>query len=201
MWLDQLASKPKLRLLRYLARHAEPVTGRQLALAANVQPKRAREALATLAAMGLVHERKAGRASLYTLNRGHYAVRTILIPGFKREIGWLDDLGRRLMVLARGQIHSVVLYGSWARGDGRPTSDVDLLLIVRDGTHKDVLERSLEGIRTMALTRYGVPVSLLVLSTDEVAGRVRARSRFIRDILEQGRILAGRPLSDVLHGA
>ncbi len=201
MWLDQLASKPKLRLLRYLAHHPEPVTGRQLALAAKVQPKRAREALATLVALGLVHQRKAGRASLYTLNRAHYAVCTILIPGFKREIGWLDELGRHLMLFAPGSVRSVMLYGSWARGDGRPTSDVDLLLIVHNATRKDALERRLEEIRTMALTRYGVPVSLLVLSTSEVADRVRTRSRFIRDILEQGRVLAGRPLSDVLRDA
>lgn len=201
MWLDQLASKPKLRLLRYLAQHPEPVTGRQLAFAARVQPKRAREALATLVGLGLVQERKAGRASLYTLNRAHYAVRTILVPGFKRETGWLDDLGRRLILFAGGQVRSVVLYGSWARGEGRPTSDVDLLVIVHKGTRKDALERRLEGVRTMALTRFGVPVSLLVLTTDEVAEHVRTRSRFIRDVLEQGRILAGRPLSDVLRSA
>lgn len=201
MWLDQLASKPKLRVLRYMARHAEPTTGRQLALGAGVQPKRAREALASLAGLGLVHERKAGRASLYTLNRSHYAVRSILIPGFKRETGWLDELGRRLVAVAGPQVRSVMLYGSWARGTGRPTSDVDLLLVVREGTRKEVLERRLDGVRTMTLSAFGVPVALLVLSVGEIRDRVRSRSRFIREIVEQGRVLAGQPLSDVLRRA
>lgn len=201
MWLDQLSSKPKLRLLRYLALHRGTFTGRQLALAAGVQPKRAREALGALVELGWVQERKAGRASIYTLNRQHYVARSILIPAFARETGWLDELGRRLVTVTPSVIRSVILYGSWARGDARPNSDVDLLVVVSDWARKDTLERRLEVFRTAALDRFGVSVSFLVLSTHELASRARARSRFIRDILEQGRVLAGRPISDVLRSA
>lgn len=201
MWLDQLASKPKLRLLRYLALHYGAFTGRQLALSAKVQPKRAREALAALVELGWVQERKAGRASIYSLNRRHYVVRSILIPAFARETGWLAELGRRVVGVTPSVIRSVILYGSWARGDARPDSDVDLLIVVTDSIRRDVLDRRLDGFRTEALDRFGVPVSFLVLSMHELAHRTRTRSRFMREILEQGRVLAGRPLSDVLKSA
>jgi hypothetical protein len=201
MWLDQLSSKPKLRLLRYLALHHGAFTGRQLALAAGVQPKRAREALAALVELGWVRERKAGRASIYTLNRHHYVVQGILIPAFARETGWLAELGRRLVAVSPPVIRSVILYGSWARGDARPNSDVDLLVVVSDRARKDTLNRHLEAFRASALDRFGVSLSFLVLSTQELADRAQTRSPFIRDILEQGRVLAGRPISDVLRSA
>jgi len=201
MWLDQLSSKPKLRLLRFLALHPGAYTGRQLALAAGVQPKRAREALVDLVQLGLVRARIVGRASVYTLNRRHYAVRSILVPAFARETGWLDELGRRVLLVSAGVIRSVILYGSWARSEARPSSDVDLLVVVSDRARKEALERRLEVIRTLALDRFGVPVSLLLLTSHELTQRVRTRSRFIREVLEEGRVVAGRPISDVARSA
>lgn len=201
MWLDYLSSKPKLRLLRYLVHHNGMFTGRQLALAAGVQPKLARAALSDLVRGGLVRERKAGRAFLYTLNRQHYAVSGVLAPAFKRETEWLEVLARRLITVAPGMIRSVVLYGSWARGEAGSESDVDLLVVVSDSARKDLLERRLDTFRLEAVDRFGVPVSLLMMTPSELAGSSKMQSRFLRDILEQGRVLAGRPLSQVVRSA
>jgi DNA-binding transcriptional ArsR family regulator len=80
MILDLLGSRPKLRLLRYLATHEELQTGRALAYAAGVEPKRAAEALADLVEAGLVDRRRAGRAFLYSLNPDNYVVAEICFP-------------------------------------------------------------------------------------------------------------------------
>jgi hypothetical protein len=53
MSLDILASRPKMRLLRYLATHQGAFTGRALAQAAGVEAKRAAEALTDLAKLRL----------------------------------------------------------------------------------------------------------------------------------------------------
>lgn len=38
-------------------------------------------------------------------------------------------------------IRGILIFGSWARGDQRPTSDVDVLAIVKEGAWRDVEER------------------------------------------------------------
>lgn len=69
------------------------------------------------------------------------------------------------MVVAAAAPAKVVLFGSHARGDAGPDSDVDLLVIERD-----VPNRAQEMVRLRRLLRpLKIPVDLLVASEREVA--------------------------------
>ncbi len=200
MWLDLIASKPKVRLLRYLAFHTGEFSGLELARATASDAKRTREVLADLVGMDLVTRRVVGRASLYALNRKHYAVGSILLPAFRREMEWLEQLGRSVLSVAPKQILSVMLYGSWARGEARPDSDIDLLVVAAgNGRTTAELEHRLVQYRTRAMDRFGRPVSFLLKTPREVASRIRSRDRFFREVLTQGRVLAGRSISEVIR--
>ena len=45
----------------------------------------------------------------------------------------LDDLVRRIVEVAHPR--QIILFGSAARGDMGPQSDIDVLVVVPDGTH------------------------------------------------------------------
>jgi len=203
MILDLLGSRPKLRLLRYLATHEELQTGRALAHAAGVEPKRAAEALADLVEAGLVRRRRAGRAFLYSINRDNYAVAEILLPAFINERDWLKRLGDEIRRSLPG-IDSVILYGSWAKGKAQPQSDVDLLLVTRPNVGKSQaiqLQERADDIRVRMSERYGRPISLLIVGLENLRRRLRKRDRFIREILAEGQVLAGSSLGEVVaHG-
>jgi predicted nucleotidyltransferase len=203
MILDLLGSRPRLRLLRYLATHEGLQTGRALAHAADVEPKRAGEALADLVEAGLVDRRRAGKAFLYSINRDNYAVAEILLPAFINERDWLkrlgDDIRRSLPA-----IDSVILYGSWAKGKAQAQSDVDLLLVTRQNVGKSQaiqLQERANDIRARMSERYGRPISLLIVGVENLRRRLRKRDRFIREILAEGQVLAGSGLGEVVaHG-
>jgi len=186
--LDVLGSRPKLRLLRYLATHDEALTGRALARAAGVDPKRASEALADLVETGLVQRRRAGRAFLYSINRNAYVVDEILLPAFANERDWLKRLGDEIRRSAPG-IVSVILYGSWAKKTARPRLGKDDALR---------LQESLDDTRERMSERYGRPVSLLLIDPADLRHRLRKRDPFIREVVAQGRVLAGAGLAEVL---
>jgi predicted nucleotidyltransferase len=46
----------------------------------------------------------------------------------------LDDLVRRIVEVV--QPRQIILFGSAVRGDMRPDSDIDILVVVPDGTHR-----------------------------------------------------------------
>ncbi len=71
----------------------------------------------------------------------------------------IEMAGRRLAAAAR-QPARVLLFGSHARGDAGPDSDLDFLVIERD-----VPNRHAEMTRlTRELRSFGVPVDVLVVS-------------------------------------
>lgn len=81
-------------------------------------------ALSTLTELGVVETRAIGRAMVHTINENHYTVqplRALLDP-----VGALRGIVRSVV---DARVVSVILYGSVARGEARPDSDVDLAVI------------------------------------------------------------------------
>src|SRR6266540_2316147 len=89
----------------------------------------------------------------------------------------------------------VIVYGSVARGEATPDSDVDLLVIA-PSTEKafDRIDRARHAIRDLS---QGLEISPLVLTPQEVQCRLEADDRFIRQIIDTG-IEVGE--SDVSRG-
>lgn len=86
-----------------------------------------RKAADRLVEQGIVIRRRAGQAKLYKLNRDHIAA-----PHIEGLVTLRMQLVARLReVIAewRAPAHSVLLFGSVARGEAGPQSDLDLLVI------------------------------------------------------------------------
>ena len=82
------------------------------------------QALSTLTELGVVETRAIGRAMVHTINENHYSIqplRALLDP-----VGALRGIVRSVV---DSRVVNVILYGSVARGEARPDSDVDLAVI------------------------------------------------------------------------
>jgi hypothetical protein len=93
--------------------------------------------------------------------------KTKLVPGSFGEDslpasllqGTLDEATKALMELLDDDLIAVVLYGSWARGEARPGSDVDLLVIAQNlPEHRFDRSRFLHQV---VVGRCPLPVSIL----------------------------------------
>jgi predicted nucleotidyltransferase len=78
----------------------------------------------------------------------------------------------------------VIVYGSVARGKATLDSDIDLL-VVAPSDEKGYLRmaNARAAIRDLS---FGLPVSPLVLTPDEVARQIERGDPFVREIVEQG---------------
>ena len=96
----------------------------------------------------------------------------------------IDEAARRIAAAAPGA--KVVLFGSHARGDAQPDSDVDLLVIeprVDDQFGEIVrLQRVLASLR--------LPADIVVLSEEHVEDWRDVPSTMLYDALREGRVLA-----------
>ena len=96
----------------------------------------------------------------------------------------LHDLRRKLNEAFPGKIEKLVLYGSRARGDYEPWSDVDVAIIVKDLERylKDDIFRLVADIELEHL----VPLSTLVLSSEAYANLLTRERRIALDIQKEG---------------
>jgi predicted nucleotidyltransferase len=136
--LTDVATGVRGALLQTLVRLEQPVTRRQLAVAAKVTAGHGSSVIDSLIVTGLVAETRAGRSSLVALNRNHLAAPSIIaLAGLRGELirrlraslgDWQDLLG-------------AWLFGSVARGEARQDSDIDVLLVATDLESPDLHER------------------------------------------------------------
>ncbi len=82
----------------------------------------------------------------------------------------------------------VILFGSHARGDARPDSDVDLLVVMPiEGSKR---EKQIE-IR-IALHEFRIPKDVVVVTPEEVVRKKDVVGTIVRPALREGRVLYAR---------
>ena len=95
----------------------------------------------------------------------------------------LDEAVRRIVETAHPR--KIILFGSAARGAMGPDSDVDLLVVMPDGTHRrhaaTKIYRSLRGI--------GIPKDVVVVTEGDVKEHRHNPSLVLKPALEEGREL------------
>ena len=96
----------------------------------------------------------------------------------------LDELKERLSAAYGERLHAVVLFGSEARGDARPDSDIDVLVVLETltGDYGEELERGLAAVNPVAL-RLGRRVSVKPLAREEYE---RGDSPLLREVRRSG---------------
>jgi predicted nucleotidyltransferase len=96
----------------------------------------------------------------------------------------LAVLKKRLQPLLGDALAKLVLYGSRARGDADPDSDVDVAIIVRgsDGTVRDRILNAVADVELETL----VPLSTIVFAEAEYQRLVAGERRIALDIEGEG---------------
>jgi len=201
--LDGILGTPvKVRLLRALFARGGPVSGREAARLAGVSSRSAAvEALDALSQLGILRRRELSGTHLYEVNRRH-DLAPALEALFRAEWERLGALGEAVhSVLDRahalGDILSAVVFGSMARGDARPGSDLDLLLITTTEKAATVAEEALLASADDLRARFGAALSPMALTRARFRARLRARDPLLHNVLAEGRTLFGTPIQEL----
>lgn len=199
-----LGSTTKVQILRALLPLVSPVSGREAQRLAGIRSDQGvRAALGELSDLEILHRIQTRRAYLYQINREH-ELATPLAALFEAETGrvrTLRDTLREGIERAGllGQVRSVVLFGSNARGDARPASDLDLLVVTDGEDAVDPVRDTLLVTDDLIRHRLGLRISPYVLPRDRVQERYQDGDPLMTSVEAEGRTLFGASFSEVAN--
>jgi len=96
----------------------------------------------------------------------------------------LDSFIKRIDTF-KDTISRVIVFGSYARGEAKNESDIDVLLIVKDKK----IEREVIGMAVDVLLEHGEYISVKVLTEEEF--ELLKNTGFVRNVIKEGTVIAG----------
>jgi predicted nucleotidyltransferase len=152
----------------------------ELASFAGVTSVAARQAMKYLVADGLVSQRSVGRRWLYRAVPNHPyfpELRSIAVKSF----GGQDEV--RKSITSDADVLIAAIFGSFARGEERPESDLDILFVVAD---EDAEETDFRLATTMAAVsvRIARQVNPSIYSLSQFRGLIAERNQSLAEILK-----------------
>ncbi len=185
-------------VLRALLDTTSGCTGSEVGRVAGMQPRSALKALTSLEQLGIVRRQRGGRDHIFTLNRDHVLVRDAILSLYHSERQFPEVLFTTLAAILKSPVVSAVVFGSVAKREETPLSDLDLCCIVNTEKQKDAVREKLDGEAASLDRKFGVRVALLLFTVEEF--RAKLKSRLVKDIVDHGKLLTGKDLRGILNG-
>ena len=188
------------RVLAVLARTEAELTMRTVARLAGVSVNQASVVLNGLVSLGLAERREAGSAALVKLVRENEAARVILLLASLHSavISRLEAEAKNIEPAPA----SLILFGSFANGLARETSDIDVLAVRAAGVEANDPQwvDSLGHWADVAHRISGNPINLLEASLDEMSELVQHQGSVWQAAVQQGLSISGQRSDGVAAG-
>ena len=188
---ELLSTKSDVKILRTLLKYpTKEFNENELAGICKVGQKTVNRAMPKYVRYGMVSVRTVGKANVYTLNSEHFIVRQ-LQSLFRTEEEAKSELRSLLKGAFRGDraMISLAIFGSLARGEEEPASDIDVFILTQD---KMGAKQRLDGVREEVARRFGNVISEYILTRREFERKRKTPA--IKEIVAHGELVLGKPL-------
>jgi len=177
---------------------------RELAKLAKVSTWVVSKEFSKLVKEGMVQQRSEGREKFFRLNLANPRTRKLceLFETERREefykenrrLAWvLEDFTKMVFDFAP-EAQSVILFGSVARGQATPRSDIDVLVLVPN-SEEDQFKKLMNSVDRLAgevSGRHPTKLVPVVMMTKDFEESIKDKKRFAADVLKDGIVLFGQ---------
>ena len=185
------------QILAVLSQTSAELNLRTIARLSDVSVAQASRVMPGLVELGLVERREAPPSALFKFVPNHVAARAVAMLADSRATA-LEDLKMTAGRLRVAPV-SVIVYGSFARGEADRSSDIDVLVFRPPRIGEDdpgwraAIDEWVDGVRRLTGNR----VELLEVAAEEASAKLRSKKQLWTDIQREGIVVHGRTLEDL----
>jgi len=185
------------RVLAVLAQTTAELNLRTVARLASVSPAQASRVLPGLVALGLVERREVPPSSLFLLNPQNVAAQAVIELARSRDTT-IDRMSAAATELLTPPT-SVVIFGSFARGEADSESDIDAVIVRPDEIDDDNDEWSagVERWRTSVQAISGNRVEVIEIGRSDAIEKLSSGSQLWQDIARDGVVVHGASIEEL----
>ncbi len=193
-----LGQLSKIKILRYLIRVNVAMNGREIAKAVGLSHVKCHAALKELAEQGMISMRRIGRSNVYEIQQDHLVVKDWLKPLFREEEKLKNRLARMIISCLTIKPESIILFGSVARKQDQPGSDIDLLFIMPGGTDLKKCGREVADAAEEVTQLFGNQLSPLCMGRKTFLRKLEKGEHFAEEIAKTGEVIYGKSITELL---
>ena len=187
-----LGSRSRVAVLRVLLGVTVPLNASQIAAHASLTRPAVSTVLDELATMGIVRSSSAGRANVHLLERQSVYVEQLIAPLFEAEQSLPQTLEDDLRATFADSAESILLFGSYARGEQRIGSDVDVVLVASNQPEKQALDERVRAYSPAFQARYGAALSDITYDAREASALWRTAPALLESLKRDAVVISGR---------
>ncbi|HVC70330.1 MAG TPA: nucleotidyltransferase domain-containing protein [Acidimicrobiales bacterium] len=184
------------KLLAVFAQTSTALSVRTAARLSGVSIAQTSRILPDLATLGILESTDVPPSTVYRLIEGNVAARAVILLARSRDLV-LAELGEAARSMELPPV-SVVVFGSFARGDAGPDSDVDVVIVHESGVESTpIWMDEIAAWRDLARRLTGNEVEVVEVDERDIGTRLRSRRPVWSDIRREGIVIFGRTLDDM----
>lgn len=192
-----------LKIFSILENDPQGMSGRALAELTEVSVYKMHHALKFLTEQGVLSFTPVGASHLYRLQSDHILVQKVLNPLIVFQENIFLQLGKDVMKELDPLPLSIILYGSVARGEERPNSDLDILLVYKN--QESIATGSEEELHYLGeqfnkiIKKYGNLLMMKRCEVSELKNEKNQNAELFKKILKEGRVIYGLSKRELLN--
>lgn len=182
-----------------LAETTAPLNLRTVARLAGISPAQASRVLPRLVELGIVERSEVPPSSQFLLARSNVAAQAVV------ELARSQETATDRMGLAAASMpiapESVIVFGSFARGEAVAESDIDVVVVRSDeiDEENEAWSAALDAWRREAASITGNSVEVVEVALSEAASKLRRRSEFWRAVRRDGLCIHGLDIEQIVE--
>ena len=195
--LNILGTKNNINVIRFLVRHKDwEFNISELSKDTKINKGALSRIIKKLEKENVIRLNRKGRILLFKINKDNLFIKNVIIPLFEKEEAFFKEyLKNKLTKLKEKDVLSIILYGSYASGEATLTSDIDLMVVVKNKTNS-LINKS-NKLKNELLEK-DILLRIDIISLKEFKKLYKLKEPLFKSIEQNHKILHGKKIGELL---